>query len=301
MTLSTPFVKLNKYLAGQETVSLTVTVPAGYKLVGFEGGTDGMRVDGNLLMASLTGSEPVGTRFRNLYPVLQDASTGQQVTLPTAVRLTLQVYNSGKLGVFLSAKGKLDTLYPDGAITYTPRLTNCSGTIETVSLAGQDAGKFNVEAIDGSIVLTLKEGVKYATNVTYKVQSRISVCGQEILSPVTNVRVTQSNIKLTASPTALTLYQSQKTPLTFRLTQSVGEIDEISISSKTSKELLAALGENSLETDLTGNPAVLKLTVKNAAGLKVGRSYSLCLDVTPKNKATNLKPTQIMVNVKVMK
>ena len=116
-----------------------------------------------------------------------------------------------------------------------------------------------------------------------------------------NVKVTQSAVKRTVTPGSLTLYQAQRMPLNLQLTQSMGEIDDISIGSKTSAELLAALGESGLETDLTGNAAALKLTVENTALLKAGKSYTLYLDVTPKNNATNLKPAQVRLTVKVMK
>ena len=223
-----------------------------------------------------------------------DAGDTKSVTLKVAV-------SAAQPKVTLSAKGKLDTLDPGSAIVYTPKLTNCVGEIDGVSLEGQDADKFYVGLEDGKIILTLCDGEEYATNVTYKVQFSVSVCGKEILSPVMNIKVTQSKVKLTAAPAALILYQSQKAPLALRLTQSIGEIDDVSISSKTSAELLAALGENGLETVLTGNTAALELTVENAALLKAGKSYTLYLDVTPRNNAQNLKPNQIKLTVKVAK
>ena len=299
--LSAPSVKLNKYLAGQEAATLTISVPAGYALEGFEGMDETLGVVGNVLTVQLTGNEAIGKRALSLYPILKDEATDQSVTLPTVLKLTVQVYESSKLGVSLSAKGKLDTLNPDSAIVYTPKLTNCIGTIDGISLAGQDADKFHAELEDGKIVLTLRDGEAYATNVTYKVQFQISTCGKEILSPVMNVKITQSKVKLTAAPAALILYQSQGTPLTLRLTQSVGEIAEVSINGKTSPELIAALGEDGLYAEVDGSTAGLKLTVENAALLKAGKSYALYLDITPKNNATNLKPAQVKLTVKVMK
>ena len=299
--LSASSVKLNKYLAGQETGTLTVSVPAGYTLEGFEGMDETLGVEGNVLTVRLTGNEAIGKRALSLHSILKDEATDQIVTLPTALKLTVQVYESSKLGVSLSAKGKLDTLNPDSAIVYTPKLTNCIGTIDGISLTGQDADKFHAELEDGKIVLTLRDGEAYATNVTYKVQFQISTCGKEILSPVMNVKITQSKVKLTAAPAALILYQSQGTPLTLRLTQSMGEIDDISISTKTSSELLKALGEDGINATIEGDTAGLKLTVENAALLKAGKSYALYLDITPKNNAANLKPAQMKLAVKVMK
>ena len=299
--LSASSVKLNRYLAGQETVALNVSVPAGYTLEGFADMDETLSVEGNVLTVQLTGNEVIGKRALSLYPILKDKATNQSVTLPTALKLTMQVYNSEKLGASLSAKGKLDTLNQDSVIVYTPKLTNCIGGIDSVSLAGQDNGKFHAELADGKIVLSLLDGEDYATNVTYKVQFQVSTCGKEILSPVMNIKVTQSKVKLTAAPAALTLYQSQRMPLTLRLTQSMGEIAEVSINGKTSPELLAALGENGLCAEVDGDTSGLELTMGNTALLKAGKSYTLYLDITPKNNATNLKPTQIKLTVKVMK
>ena len=81
----------------------------------------------------------------------------------------------------------------------------------------------------------------------------------------------------------------------------MGEIDDISISTKTSSELLKALGEDGINATIEGDTAGLKLTVENAALLKAGKSYALYLDITPKNNAANLKPAQMKLAVKVMK
>lgn len=301
--LSATTVKLNSYLAGDECVQITPTVGAGYTIAGFKETPDWVdyktasgKLEVKLKPGAVNGKYPI-----KLTPILCDEATGQKVNHPTQLSLTVQVYNSEKLSVSLSAKGKLDTLNPDSTIVYTPKLTNCIGEITDVSPASQDAGKFRARLENGKIVLALRDDQYYATNVTYKVQFRVKVCGKEILSPVMKVKVTQSAVKRTVTPGSLTLYQSQSTPLTLRLTQSMGEIHNISISTKTSSELLKALGENGFNANIDGNTAVLKLTVENAALLKAGKSYTLYLDVTPKNNATNLKPAQVRLTVKVMK
>ena len=301
--LSATSVKLNSYLAGAECVQITPTVGAGYTIIGFTETSDWVEYNtaSGKLDVKLTPGAVNGKYTIKLTPILRDAATGQEVNHPTQLSLTVQVYNSEKLGVSLSARGKLDTLNPDSTIVYTPKLTNCIGEITDVSLAGQDAGKFLARLEDGKIVLALRDGQDYATNVTYKVQFLVSVCGKEILSPVMNVKVTQSAAKRTVTPGSLTLYQAQRMPLTLRLTQSMGEIDDISISTKTSSELIKALGGDGINATIEGNTAGLKLTVENAALLKAGKSYTLYLDVTPKNNATNLNPAQVKLTVRVMK
>lgn len=301
--LSATTVKLNSSLPEKESIQLKPTISGGtgYTLVGFEESSAWLTFSNDALQVKLTETPKNGKYAFKVYPVIRHDATKQEVTLPTALTLTVQVY-SDTPKVSLSARGRLDTLNPDSTIVYTPRLTNCIGEITGVSLAGQDANKFQAHQLeDGKIVLRQLDKVDYATNVTYKVQFRVKVCGKEILSPEMKVKVTQSAVKRTVTPGSLTLYQSQRTPLTLRLTQSMGKIDEISISTKTSFELLKALGEDGFNAEIDGSTAALKLTVKNTALLKAGKSYTLYLDVTPKNNATNLKPAQVRLTVKVMK
>ena len=50
-----------------------------------------------------------------------------------------------------------------------------------------------------------------------------------------------------------------------------------------------------------GGEAKLTFAVSESARLRAGSSYTVVLDVTPANCATNVKPTQVKITVKVMK
>ena len=70
-----------------------------------------------------------------LTPVVRREGTEQEVTLPTGQTVKLTVYSGPKLSMSLPAKGKLDTLNPDSAVTYTvTKLTNCQGQIMGLTL-----------------------------------------------------------------------------------------------------------------------------------------------------------------------
>ena len=195
---------------------------------------------------------------------------------------------------------KLYTLNPNSAIVYTPKLTNCAGAVTDVKLDEAYSQDFKADMENGTVKLTLKDGVKYATNITYKVRFNLTVCGETIQSPVMNVKVTQSSVRYTASPAALTLYQSQSAPLTMKLTPSVGEISQVTVNTKSSRELIAALGQEGFTFE-GGKTANLSMAFENKSILKAGKSYALYLDVTPKNNAMNAKPAQVKLSVKVMK
>lgn len=314
--LSSTTLKLNRYLAGAEKVGAVVSVTGdpGYTVAGFEelnaGLYDWLIYDEGVLSVQLPDSNvALGKSSFRLTPVLRHEATGQEAALPTALTLTVQVYASDKLGVSLSAKGKLDTLDPDCAIDYTvSKLTNCSGSIDGVSLEGPDGDKFRALLDDSGakpvIRLTLAEGEEYATNVTYKVRFNLTICGQDVLSPVMSFKVAQSALKLTASAKTLTLFQSQSVPLTCRLTLTApagAEIGDVSVGEKSSPELIAALGSDGFSAEINGGTAVISLSPEDTGALKAGKSYTLYLDVTPENNASNVKPSQVKLTVKVMK
>ena len=46
---------------------------------------------------------------------------------------------------------------------------------------------------------------------------------------------------------------------------------------------------------------MISLSPEDTGALKAGKSYTLYLDVTPENNASNVKPSQVKLTVKVMK
>lgn len=296
--ISATSVKLNQYLAGEEQGRVRVTAPSGYQVADFTGKPEGMSFDGDTGMLTVTledASHRGGTY--TLYPVVRDMETGEEVTLPTKLSFQVRAYNSKKLSVSLSAKGKLNT-QTDGEIAYTvTKLTNCLGTVENVDLVEQDGDLFqaDMDLVNGrpTVHLTLVSGSTYATNKAYKIQLRFYACGKEILSPVQTVKVTQTALKVTA-PKTVTYYQAQKAPLRVALTANL-PMDTVTLNSKTAKEFQSALGE----VTLNGNR--VEFEIANPAALTAGKSYAVFLDATPKNNAKNVKPVTVKLTVKVRK
>ena len=218
--LSAASVKLNCYLAGQEkaTVKVTLTGGTGYQVTDFEGLPDYMRYDAETSeLTVVLPNETFTGKTCNLYPVVREEESGQEVQLSTKLTLKIQTLNTNKLTVSLSAKGKLNTVDPDSAIAYTvTKVNNCLGTVESVDLVGQDGDLFQVDldtsGVKPIVLLRLLPGESYATNKTYKVQFRFTVCGKEVLSSVLSVKVTQTALKVTAPKTAV-YYLSQSGPL----------------------------------------------------------------------------------------
>ena len=294
--LSASTVKLNQRLAGQETAAVAVTLTGeDCTLKGFENLPEGMDfADGVLTVALPDGNSTGGSYF--LYAVV--SRNGEEVTLPAPLTLKVQTYDKAPT-VKLTAKGKLDVLNPASEIVYTPKLTNCLGTVEDIQLTGADCDLFEAEVVDGLIHLTMVEGGEYATRATYKVTPVLTVCGQDITGPTLSIKVTQSALKLAKLPNR-TVYQSQTAPLAVKLavtSPASAEIGDVQLNAKTTAALrnaLEAAGGIDFEADTVTFPA------SAFAALKPGR-YTVILDVTPANAASDTKPTQVRFTLTVQK
>lgn len=310
LKLSASSVKLNRFLAGQERASVTASLSGfeGCELAGFreleQGLYSGLSFENGVITASLRDSNDLGGSYK-LTPVVRHCATGQLVDLPAAVTLKVAAYNSDKLSMSLSAKGKLDTLDPESNLVYTvTRLTNCQGRLTDLRLEGPDKDLFRavLDSDSNRIHLTMVPGQTYATNVTYQVRFRLTVCGREILSPVMKFKVTQTALKFAAMPVA-PIYQAQTGPLTVRLTLTApagAAIGDIRLNEKTSAAFLEAIGG---PEGFRADPETLTLrfALPSPGNLRANSTYTVLLDITPKGNAENVKPTQVRLTVKVMK
>ena len=144
--------------------------------------------------------------------------------------------------------------------------------------------------------LKLLPGESYDTRTTYKIRFRFTVWDAEILSPVLNVKVSQSALKVTL-PKTINYYRGQSGPIQTMLRPSA-ELAEITLGSKTDKNFLQALGD---EAHMTVEENQIFFRLENPGTLKVGKSYAVYLNVTPEGNAVNAKPTQVKLTVKVVK
>ena len=294
--LSASTVKLNQRLAGQETAAVSVTLTGeDCTLEGFENLPEGMDFEGGVLTVALPKENSTSGTY-SLYAVV--SRNGEEVTLPAPLTLKVQTYDKAP-AVKLAAKGKLDVLNPNSEIVYTPKLTNCLGTVEDVQLTGADCDLFQVEVVDGLIHLTMVEGGEYATRATYKVTPVLTVCGQDITGPTLSIKVTQSALKLAKLPNR-TVYQSQTAPLSVKLnvtSPASAEIGDVQLNAKTTAALRSALdAAGGIQVDETA----VFFPAKAFAALKPGR-YTVILDVTPSNAASDTKPTQAKFTLAVQK
>ena len=202
--------------------------------------------------------------------------------------------------VKFTAKGKLDVLNPASEIVYTPKLTNATGTITDIRLEGQDADLFHAEVVDGLIHLTLaKPGENYSTKTTYKVTPTVTLLGKEITGSALSVKATQSTLKLAKIPNQ-TVSKSAPEDLTVKLAITsplTAQIGDVKLNAKTTAALrnaLEAAGGIELDEGTVSFPA------ETFTSLKPGK-YTVILDVSPANAATNSKPIQAKFTLTVQK
>lgn len=203
--------------------------------------------------------------------------------------------------VKLSAKGKLDVLNPASEIVYTPKLTNATGTIESVRLEGADGDFFDAKVDDNGIIhLKLaKSGENYSTRKTYKVTPVVTLLGKDITAPTLSIKVTQSALKLAKLPNR-TVYQSQTAPLAVKLavtSPANAKIGDVQLNAKTTAAL-----RNALEAagGIQADEATVSFPAKAFSALKPGK-YTVILDVTPANAASDTKPIQARFTLTVQK
>ena len=295
--LSAAMVRLNRQLAGEESIAVKVTLTGGdgYAIEGFEELPDCLDYADGILTATIPNADFTGGSYVLNAIVSRD---GETATLPAGVILRVQVYDRAP-SFRLTAKGKLDVLNPASEIIYTPRLTNAQGTVTDIRLKGADAELFAAEVADGVVHLTMAKGCTYSTRTTYRVTPVLTFCGQEVTGSTLSIRVTQSTVKL-AKLSNRTVYQSQTAPLVQVLSitsPATAEFGEITLNSRSTAALRNAM-EAAGGIEVSGG--VVRFPAKAFASLKPGR-YTVILDVTPENAAADAKPIQARFTLTVQK
>ena len=295
--LSAAMVRLNRQLAGEESIAVKVTLTGGdgYAIEGFEELPDCLDYADGILTATIPNADFTGDSYV-LNAIV--SRNGETATLPAGVILRVQVYDRAP-SFRLTAKGKLDVLNPVSEIIYTPRLTNAQGTVTDIRLEGADAELFAAEVVDGVVHLTMAKGCTYSTRTTYKVIPVLTFCGQEVTGSTLSIRVTQSTVKL-AKLSNRTVYQSQTAPLVQVLSitsPATAEFGEITLNSRSTTALRNAV-EAAGGIEVSGG--VVRFPAKAFASLKPGR-YTVILDVTPENAAADAKPIQARFTLTVQK
>ena len=295
--LSAAMVRLNRQLAGEESIAVKVTLTGGdgYAIEGFEELPDCLDYADGILTATIPNADFTGGSYV-LNAIV--SRNGETATLPAGVILRVQVYDRAP-SFRLTAKGKLDVLNPASEIVYTPRLTNAQGTVTDIRLKGADAELFAAEVVDGVVHLTMAKGCTYSTRTTYKVTPVLTFCGQEVTGSTLSIRVTQSTVKL-AKLSNRTVYQSQTAPLVQVLSitsPATAEFGEITLNSRSTAALRNAV-EAAGGIEVSGG--VVRIPAKAFASLKPGR-YTVILDVTPENAAADAKPIQTRFTLTVQK
>ena len=342
VTLATPTLTINRKLA-VPAIS-TIKVPAGYDFVGFtEMEETGVYGDGNAILtlskgrlqARLTQSAIDANRNGsypfNLTPIVMDINTGITAECRT-VRATVSNTSSDTWRINVAPSGKLDTVQrfsDEGKMIYTITSMNgiqgipTSASLENVG-DGRYASLFNVSGVQindrgqAYVVLSLKAGVDYPTNVNYnKLKLRFTFAdgtgeGLQVDSQELSLRVTQTALRLTAKESKQTVYQSQAKTRTVTY-----EIELTSPNEATMNDLNVTVGdirqwqsalENpdediffELKKNSYGRTLLVHVTLKDPAQLAAGRTYTLPILVKAEGAASNMAATTVNLSLAVQK
>ena len=275
---------------------------------------------GDQVTARLFGNNlPKLTTYRyRVYPTVQYTVGSSDYTAElNPMSFSVRVFNNANYTASVTMKGKLVSMNCDTSeIIYTvSRLNNVSGTVTGVSLSGPDKDLFAVSfgGYDAKglpfAVLTSTES-SYATNVTYKIQLDFTLDNNPDLvvsSPMQNVRVTNTALRLAATPKVINVYQSQSRARIISYTISAVTPAGARIGS-------VALGDvGVLQSSLVDEEAnvyfvyndngsvTVKVVLKDTSKLSANRTYTLPLLIRAEGQASNTADAKLSLSLKVFK
>lgn len=141
-----------------------------------------------------------------------------------------------KQSLKVTAKGSIDVLNREGTfISYTPKISNLTGTVEDGWLAGKDANLFDGYFEDGKLIVKASDWRKYSTKITYEVHTVFRVQTEDWRSYEVSsdndpnskpfkIKVKQGKPKLTVTAVdGNTLYRQRDNSVEFRVSAMLGK------------------------------------------------------------------------------
>ena len=205
--------------------------------------------------------------------------------------------------VKLTKSGNIDVLNRDTTkLIYKPKLSNITGNITDVSLAGRSAHLFDAKLVNGNIEVTVKGGDKAAqdavnliTKYNYGIKFRLTLENEEgtykVLTTEQKFKLTQSKPKVTVSPKQSTMFNTvnnNQVYVAFKAANKNGSEVVINRIELTNFNNAFAYDMETGILSLTGRGDVVK-----------GKSYSLKFNVYCDGYADNEKPITVTYKVKV--
>lgn len=151
--------------------------------------------------------------------------------------LTVKIVDKAvKQSLKVTAKGSIDVLNREGTfISYTPKISNLTGTVVDGRLEGRDANLFDCSFEDGKLIVKAGEGRKYSTKITYEVHTVFRVqtedwrnyevsSDNDAKAKPFKIKVKQGKPKLTVTAVGgNTLYRQRDNSIEFRVSAVLGK------------------------------------------------------------------------------
>ena len=324
---------MNLLYAGSETAEYTPSLnSADYALEGFREIEDGswacesavdLRFEDGLVLARLTDAAQSGKTYKiSLTPLVTDLTTGQSGLELAQVTLSVKTVNKQPT-VKLSTSGKLDLLQRGSGITVTVTgINNSAAQAESAALLQYEEFFTLTPLADNAkgqkcFLLQLKEEAEVSTKTTYAIPIAFTLnCGETdgaqaaVLTSTLKVKPTQTTLKLKATPSTQTVYQSQSRSreliYTVEASSPAGAIftaEQVSIGDIRlwQRSLVKEADNIRITPSADGTRLQVSVTIKDTSSLTAGKSYTLPLLITAKGAADGTSATRINLTLKAQK
>ncbi len=276
-------------------------------------------VDGSKLRLSLASDEIANRSYKfSISATVKASGTDDSLEL-SPINFTVKTYSNDKLSVSLKSSGKLDVVQrADSAISYTVnKFTNVLGSAVEAELEPGvlDNDRFSMSDdsydLNGNkiAVLKLKDGLEYATNVSYKIRIKYTLDSGVILYSDQTIKLSSTSVKYSVFPSYQTVYQSQDRGRTVSYEIQLNGDNSVKIStvkldeSRLSQQLMDALVDLdnvALTVSEDGKSCIAEVGIWDTSVLVSGKSYTIPLIVENIGQAENVAPAKLNLSIKVL-
>lgn len=223
--------------------------------------------------------------------------------------------------VTVGAKGTINPLDKESAITYTPKLSNVNGTIADVKVCelmpgtgasiAEEEAHFEAEMVNGKTLVRVKDGVNlenrsYTIQLYYRLTNAVSTTTKEgyegYYKVKKDIKITPKQVmpKVKVDNSKAVFYAGNKSVTsTVKLTQTSqlnAEIIDVKISSKASEAL-----QNAFVCEYDSETQEVTLKLKNSAFIKQNAEQTLQLEIVCDGQLSNTVGTTFNMKVTVKK
>lgn len=235
--------------------------------------------------------------------LMKSTVTTENGSVPVKDKLiTIKIVDGTKNKVKLTVTGKgainVVAFNDTNSIVYTPKLTNMSAEIVGATLTGNFADSFEVQVVDGKIVVSCSDYAYLSIKTTYKLTLHVTLSnGYEGVSTQIKIKPVAKYPKVTPSVSKGTLYKATDSSISFSY--------NVSNNTMGAKPIVCILAEDKTDTNrhflltqVDGQQYQLRLA-DSGQFLTAGKTYNVTIQVLFDRDAYDAKPQTFKLAVTV--